>query len=466
VLFLGQINATVDEPIRFVKAARIIKLPVVPSTFFLFFFAIGCPGLAAKLQPAKNILNCNIPECTLPPASLVVYQPPAVWERSKTLMVAGGLLIVFQALLIIGLFWQRAKKQKTAASLRESERLFRVMADTAPALIWMCDKLGKVTYSSEKRIAFTGGAPESGPGEGWTARIHPDDLPAALLANSRALQRHEGFSNEYRLLRRDGGYRWMLDIASPRFDTHGSFCGFIGSAVDITDLKLAREALEKVGGRLIEAQEKERSRIARELHDDICQRLALLSLELEQANQSLNGSGAVSKKQINDMRQHCAEIATDLQALSHELHSSKLDYLGVVAAIRSFCREFSKQQSVNIEFTDANVSKHLPRDISLCLFRVTQEALHNALKYSGVRQFAVHLYHTADGIQLEIEDSGAGFAMEDVMKNAGLGLVSMRERLHLVNGTLSIESKPNEGTRIMARVPQTAVSAVSAAGSV
>ena len=248
----------------------------------------------------------------------------------------------------------------------------------------------------------------------------------------------------------------MFDVASTRFDANGSFAGFIGSAIDVTDQKLAQEALEKVGGRLIEAQEKERSRIARELHDDICQRLALLSLELEQADESSNGSGARGNTQINDIRRHCAEIATDVQALSHELHSSKLDYLGVVAAIRSFCREFSKQQSVYVEFTDENVSNHLPRDISLCLFRVTQEALHNSVKYSGASRFAVRLCDTEDGIQLEVRDSGIGFDVEAVMKDAGLGLVSMKERVHLVNGTLAIESKPNKGTRIVARVPRPA----------
>jgi signal transduction histidine kinase len=139
--------------------------------------------------------------------------------------------------------------------------------------------------------------------------------------------------------------------------------------------------------------------------------------------------------------------------LSHELHSSKLDYLGLVAAIRSFCKEFSKQQGVKIEFTHENVPVHLPRDISLCLFRVAQEALHNAVKHSGVSQFAVHLSYTADHLQLEVRDSGVGFTVGKAMKDAGLGLVSMRERIHLVNGALEIDSTPNQGTRLVARVP-------------
>jgi len=132
----------------------------------------------------------------------------------------------------------------------------------------------------------------------------------------------------------------------------------VGSAADITDQKLAQEALEKIGGKLIEAQEEERSRIARELHDDICQRLALLSMELEQANRGSNGQ--VARRKSRKIRRHCAQIAGDVQALSHKLHSSKLEYLGLAAAIRSFCREFSQQHEVNVQFGDEDVPSFLP----------------------------------------------------------------------------------------------------------
>jgi signal transduction histidine kinase len=111
------------------------------------------------------------------------------------------------------------------------------------------------------------------------------------------------------------------------------------------------------------------------------------------------------------------------------------------------------------------VSNHLPRDISLCLFRVTQEALHNAVKYSGASHFAVHLFSAGNDIRLEIRDSGRGFEVQEVVKDVGLGFVSMRERLHLVSGTLSIESKPSEGTRIVARVPWRASNGEASASS-
>jgi signal transduction histidine kinase len=232
----------------------------------------------------------------------------------------------------------------------------------------------------------------------------------------------------------------------------GSFAGFIGSGTDSTDQKLAQQALEKVSGQLIEAQEKERSRIARDLHDDICQRLAFLAMEVSDANRSADGSAETTKKRLQEIRKHCCEIADDVQSLSHQLHSSKLEYRGVVPAIRGFCEELSRQHEVS-GIMDANVPHPLPKDVSLCLFRVVQEALHNAVKCSGTNQFTVRVLGMVDCIQLVVSDAGAGFDVELAQRNRGLGLVSMQERVYLVHGTLSVESQPGKGTKILAVVP-------------
>src|SRR5277367_2054195 len=162
----------------------------------------------------------------------------------------------------------------------------------------MCDARGRITYLNERRIAFTGPDPEAGYGETWAAYVHPDDLKNVLDIVAQALKARQPFSREYRLRRSDGVYRWMFDLASPRVNGDGLFAGFIGSAIDVTDQKLAQQALEKVSGQLIEAQEKERSRIARDLHDDICQRLALLSMEIERANRTSNGPLTATKQNL------------------------------------------------------------------------------------------------------------------------------------------------------------------------
>jgi PAS domain S-box-containing protein len=398
----------------------------------------------------RQLRRWNIPESALPAGAIVSYRQPTFWERYGKYVGAVILLIIVQAMLIIGLLWQRARNRKADLRLRESEKRFRLMADTTPALIWMCDKEGTVTYLNDRRIDFTGRDLATGFDDTWSKFIHPDDVQSVQTANKRALEKQQGYSKEYRLRRRDGMYRWMLDIAAPRVNEDGSFAGFVGSAADITDQKLAHEALEKIGGKLIEAQEEERSRIARELHDDICQRLALLSMELEQATR---GSNSGRSPKLEEIRRHCAEIAGDVQALSHKLHSSKLEYLGLAAAIRSFCREFSQQHDVSVEFADENVPNFLPRDISLSLFRVTQEGLQNALKHSGVGQFSVVLRGSANEIQLEVSDHGGGFDVEAAKLDRGLGLVSMQERAHLVHGAFIIESSENGGTRILVRVP-------------
>jgi PAS domain S-box-containing protein len=401
----------------------------------------------------RALQRWHIPESALPPGTVVEYRQLTFWQRDRKYIVIAVVLIVAQALLIAGLLLQRARKRKAEAVLRESEERFRVMADTTPTLVWMCDARGRITYLNGRRIAFTGTDSNTDYGDNWITYVHPSDVEHVLGTLYEALKSKQPFSQEYRLRRSDGVYRWMFDVASPRVNGDGSFGGFIGSAIDTTDQQLAQQALAKVSGQLIEAQEQERSRIARDLHDDICQRLALLSMEIEQANRATNGSVAATKPNLAIIQKHCAEIATDVQTLSHQLHSATLDCLGVVAAIRAFCGELSRQHQVSVEFTERNVPKHLPRDISLCLFRIAQEALHNALKYSETHQFSVALCATEEEVQLVVRDAGAGFDVDEAKKHRGLGMVSMQERVNLVHGRFSVESKPGQGTRIFAAVP-------------
>ena len=228
--------------------------------------------------------------------------------------------------------------------------------------------------------------------------------------------------------------------------------GAVVAFVDITARKLADAALASVSGKLIEAQEQERRRIARELHDDIGQRLALLGIELAQLRQSYSNPSEFPGR-IDQLQTQTSEIAADVQSLSHELHSSKLQYLGLAAALKGFCKEFSEQQKVEVAFKTHDVPTPLSPDISLCFFRVLQEALHNAAKHSGVRHFEVRLWGTPDEIHLTIGDSGVGFDVEATKASRGLGLISMQERLKLLNGVLAIESQLQRGTTLHASVP-------------
>jgi len=363
-------------------------------------------------------------------------------------------------LSVIGDIFCNALKRKRAteallvaqAVVFESEKRFRLVANTAPVMIRMTgiDKL--CTYVNQGWLEFSGRPTESELASGWADGIHPDDLERSLKTYTQAFDRRESFQMEYRLRRKDGVYRWIFDKGVPRFNADGSFAGYIGSAIDITERKLAEEALSTVSQKLIEAQEQERSRIARELHDDINQQLALLAINLESLKQGVPASVELAQR-IGETSKQIADIGKDIQALSHRLHSPKLEYLGLAAAAKSFCREFSDQQKVEITFHSENIPKELPKEISLCLFRVLQEALQNATKHSGSRQFQVSLRGGTNEIELTVHDSGRGLDPEEAIKGRGLGLTSMRERLKLVNGELSIHSQLERGTTIKASVP-------------
>jgi signal transduction histidine kinase len=192
---------------------------------------------------------------------------------------------------------------------------------------------------------------------------------------------------------------------------------------------------------------------ARELHDDINQKIALLSMDLEQWAQHPPSSGVEVSNHIGSVLQDLADLGTDIQALSHRLHSSKLDYLGLAAAAGGFCRELSEQKQVEIDFGHEGIPGSLPKEVSLCLFRVLQEALQNAVKHSGARQFRVELHGTSGEIRLTVIDQGVGFDQQEATNRHGLGLVSMQERTHMVGGEFSIQSEPSRGTTISVCVP-------------
>lgn len=339
-----------------------------------------------------------------------------------------------------------------AERLRESEERFRLVANTAPVMIWMSGTDKLCTYFNQTWLDFTGKSIETEMGNGWAEGVHEDDLQRCWETYAQAFDKREPFEMQYRLRRHDGQYRWILDKGIPMVAVDGAFTGYIGSSIDITERKLAEEALATVGRRLIEAHEEERTRIGRELHDDINQRLALLAVELDRWRLNTVSTEELDEKVLHAQNRITA-IAKDVQTLSHRLHSSKLDYLGLATAATSFCREIAQQSGFDVRFIHKDVPRTLPKEVSLCLFRVLQEAVQNAVKHSGVRHLTIELLGSSDFIELKIKDAGIGFDEREAFTGRGLGLISMRERLQLVNGALTVTSAPGAGTTIVARVP-------------
>jgi len=430
---------TAQLTLRLLRGERVQDLPIQESKSIV------------PMVDWRQLRRWKLDEKRLPAGTVVRFRDPSAWESYKGYMIGGVVLILAETLLIFGLVWQKARAKRAETQLRESEERFRLVANTAPVMIWTAGTDRNCSYVNKTWLDFTGRPLEAELGDGWVEGVHPDDSNRCLQTYTEAFNRRESFEMHYRVRRRDGEYRWVLGYGVPRFNSDGTFAGYIGSCVDITERKHAEESLATIGRRLIEAHEAERTWIGRELHDDINQRLALLAIELDRWSQHALTNELTEL--VRHARARITEIAEDVQGLSHRLHSSKLDYLGLTTAAKSLCRELSEKTKVEIVFEHAGIPHTLSKEVSLCLFRVLQEGLQNAVKHSGVRSFTVDLQGTEESIELTVADFGNGFAEQEACTGHGLGLISMRERLQLVHGELSVKSQPGAGTTIRARVP-------------
>ena len=350
-------------------------------------------------------------------------------------------------LRVIGMVADVTERKRAEEGIRESEKQFRTIVETTNEGVWLLDSELHTSYVNRQMAEMLGYEPGQVVGRSVFDFYFAEDVEHKKQVLSR---RQQGLSDqcEERLLRKDGNELWVRMAATPVFKDNGEFGGALAMMADITERKRAEKALADMSRKLIQAQEQERARIGRELHDDINQRLAMLALEIGR----LQDNHPELRSSLQALRQQTTEISNDVQALSHELHSSKLEYLGVVAGMKSWCKEFSERQSMEIDFK-TEVSSTLPLEVGLSLFRVIQEALHNAQKHSGVKRIELQLREDSGEIHLVVSDLGRGFDLETAMQGRGLGLTSMGERVRLMNGTISIESKPMCGTTIHVRVP-------------
>jgi PAS domain S-box-containing protein len=284
--------------------------------------------------------------------------------------------------------------------------------------------------------------------------VHDIDPTLDQLMHARVEQklRESGFMILESFHRRKDGSTFPVEINIKFIQLDR---GYVVAVVrDITERKLAEKTMSSLSRRLIEAQDQEDTRLARELSDDLSQRMALVTISLGLFERSVPDLPSQAREQLHSISEVAAEVSSSIRDLSEQLHPSMLDILGLVPSVRSLCGEFSDQHNLQVHFVHDGIPEHVPTDVALCLFRITQEALRNVVKHSGAATAQVELSGQGDQIELCISDSGAGFRPESANAASGLGLTSMQERLRSVGGQLSVESEPSHGTRIRVRITQ------------
>ena len=282
-------------------------------------------------------------------------------------------------------------------------------------------------------------------------RIHSSDRVAFEHVITKAIRKPGAFYTELRIVLPDGTVRWVSKSGRVEQMPNDGPLRVLGIAIDISERKRAEETAWEVSGTLITAQEDERKRIARDLHDDLNQRLALLSVETDLLGRMENNAPAQTL--IYDIASQVRDLSSEVHRLSYQLHPAKLEQLGLLSATRSFCHELSKQCGVTVEFTHDNIPRGLDRDVALCLYRVVQESLQNMVRHSRATRATVLLKREAEVLRLMVSDNGRGFDLGMASHHAGLGLVGMRERARLVHGQITVHSAPGQGTRVEVTVP-------------
>ena len=484
----------------------------------------------------------------------------------------------------IGVVTDVTERHEAEERLRDSEELFRNMADTAPVMIWVSGPDKRCTFFNKVWLDFTGRSVEQELGNGWTEGVHADDLDRCLTVYSSAFDARQSFQMEYRLRRADGMYRWLLDTGVPRFTAGNVFHGYIGSCIDITEriraeeerqkfvsladsslefigmcdrdfqpfyvnaagmrivglddlgeacrvkvqdyffpedqpfitneffprvlrdghgkveirfrhfktreaiwmiynvfnicdahgatvgwatvsvditerrraelaLQESRQELRALAARLINAEEEERKRISRELHDDLSQKLAMLAFDAGGLVQTPASSMVEIRERLRNLQTQVVQMSKDVRQIAHQLHPSILEDLGLNSALSELCDEFSKRTGIVATCEQETPPEAMPMEVASCLYRVAQEALHNVSKHARARRVRLTVRGSSEGVRLDIHDDGAGFDLYAGGRRHGIGIVSMKERVRLVQGEFSIHSEPGQGTTVSVFVP-------------
>jgi PAS domain S-box-containing protein len=357
---------------------------------------------------------------------------------------------------LMGVTVDVSEQRRAQEALRTSENRLQAGADLAGLAFYEVDFSAGTMFSDERLRELVGFQPECQGMEVldfWLAHLHPDDRRWVMEGRR---QLHAGeleqFSLEYRFLNPQRGERWIHHLARAAVrDETGAAVSTYGVLRDVTDRKRAEADLQDLSRRLLRAQEEERAVLARELHDDVSQRLAVLAIDVGRAE--MDAADGPHEEAMRLVREGLVRLSEDVHALAYQLHPSVLEELGLAEALRTECERRSRHSEYKLAVSIGELPPRVPREQALCLFRVAQEALNNIARHAGASSASVMLRASAGGVLLAVSDDGRGFDLRSPGHGRRLGVAGMRERVQLVDGTLDVETAPGEGTTVLAWVP-------------
>ena len=388
--------------------------------------------------------------------AIAIWSAPGLADQRWLAAAAAAtiVLLVVQVLLMSVLLAHRSRRRQAELALHQSEARNAALLRAMPDLMFVIrdDGIYLDYHARDPRMLFA-------PPDQFIGRHIAEVMPPALAAMfMRELAAARGAA-EPRVVE----YALPINGEARHFESRLVGCadGTVVSIVgDITARKRAEASLHDreievrstearnrhLAGRLIAAQEGERHRIARELHDDLSQKLAMLSIDVAQLGSAPQERDEFAAR-VQGISDRTNEIASDIHHLSYRLHPARLHALGLIPALAALCRDTSRQHPTLVEFQADELRERVDADLALCLYRVTQEALHNVVRHSRAAHATVRLNQRGEQVSLQVADDGTGFVLRDC-EGTGLGLASMRERVAFLGGTLAIETAPGRGTQV------------------
>jgi PAS domain S-box-containing protein len=345
---------------------------------------------------------------------------------------------------------------RTATLTREikhNEKRWRSLLENVELAVLGCELDGRINFVNPFFLRVTGMPKPSVMGARVEELVVPEEVPSLLEKLRVAIQQGPDPRSEWSFKCASGDSRRFLWSTVPLLDSNNAMVGFLSVGEDITDRIRAEETARNLSGRIMSAQEDERSRLARELHDDVTQRLARLAIDAGRTEKNLTSESDL--KAVRSIRENLVRLSEDVHSLAYRLHPSVLEDLGLVEALRVECDRFTRWGVIPARLKIQSASEAVPRPVALCLFRIAQEALRNVARHARASSVEVSLLDRDRGIQLAVKDDGAGFDPKSPRDHPSLGHASMRERVNLLGGELDIESSPGYGTTILAWVPLT-----------